>query len=406
MQQLDDVVIVDFLRTPMSKSSPQAPEKDVFYKIRADELLGMVTKEILKRNSFDPKNIDDFITGCAFPVCENWLYGGRHAVFTSELPITVPAMAIDRQCGSSMSALHIGAMEIMTGNAQAVLIGGMEHMTRVPMDLVKNPGVKINEKLFDHAKYPEYTQYELEIGFSMIQTAQNLHEQTGITREEMDTWSKGSHDKAAAAIDEGYFNGEILPITVELPDGTQKVVSSDQSVRKNSDIEGMKKLPLVSKGLKKEAQITPGNASPLNAGAGCALIMSAKAANQWGLKPLAKIRSMAWAGVKPALMGTGPIPASRLALKRAGLQVDEIDFWEINEAFAVVAINACRELNIPPERINAKGGAIALGHALGLTGIRLVGTLARILKAHNKKLGLATPCIGGGQGTATIIERV
>lgn len=405
MNNFEEVVIVDFLRTPQSKSSPQNPDRDVFINYRADELLGLVTKQLIKRNKLDPKMIDDFITGCAFPVSENWLYGGRNAVFTSELPFTVPAMAIDRQCASSMSAFHIGTMEIQTGNAKCVLIGGMEHMTRIPMDFVKNTAVKVNEKLIDFAHHPQYKPYELDIGFSMIQTAQNLHEQTGITREEMDRWAKNSHDKALKAQQEGFFDGEIMPIEVELPDKTKKIINTDQCVRK-SELEAMKKLPPVSKGLKKEAQITAGNSSPLNAGAGCMLLMARKTAEQMGFKPIAKVVSMSWAGVIPSLMGTGPVPSAKMALQRASLTVNDIDFWEINEAFAVVALNASRELNIPLDKINVKGGAIALGHALGLTGIRLIGTLARILQKENKKFGLATPCVGGGQGTATIIERI
>lgn len=405
MKMLQDAVIIDFLRTPMSRSSTVNPEKDIYAKFRADELLGIVVKELIKRNNLNPKDIDDMLTGCAFPVGENWLYGGRNPVFTSDLPIEVPGMAIDRQCASSMSCLHTAAMEIMTGFSDIVLACGMEHMSRVPMDFSKNPGVVLNNKLIDYTNYPQFKKYGLDVGFSMIQTAQKLHEITGISREEMDAWAKRSHDMAVKAIDEGFFVGEILPIEVELADGTKQIIKEDVSVRRNTNLDAMKKIPVVSKGLTKEPQITAGNASPLNAGAGTMLVMSEKKAEILGLKPLAKIISMSWSGVDPSIMGTGPVPAAKKALHKAELNIDDIDFWEINEAFAVVALNAIRELKLDPNKVNVKGGAIALGHALGLTGIRLVGTLARILQKEKKTYGLATPCVGGGQGAATIIMR-
>ncbi|MBD3352333.1 MAG: acetyl-CoA C-acetyltransferase [Candidatus Lokiarchaeota archaeon] len=406
MKELNEVVIVDFLRTPMSRSSTHTPEKDIFLNYRADELLGMVIKKLIERVGINPSLIDDMITGCAFPVGENWLYGGRNPLFLSELPYTIPAMAIDRQCASSMSSVHIGTMEIMTGNADIILACGMEHMTRVPMDFTKNTAVVLNEDLIDYKNHPEYKKYDLKTGFSMIQTAQKLHEISGITREEMDEWALRSHNKAIAALDGGFFNDEILPIEVKQNEKQIKLVEYDQSIRRNSKLEIMKKLRPVSKGITQDPQITAGNSSPLNAGAGAAILMSKKKAIELGLSPLAKIVSMSWAAVDPSIMGTGPVPASQKALKRANLRVDDIDYWEINEAFAVVALNTIKELTINPEKVNVKGGAIALGHALGLTGVRLVSTLARILQKEGGTYGLATPCVGGGQGTATILERL
>jgi len=404
MTKLREVVIVDYLRTPMSRSRPNDPERDVLHTIPADNLLSIILKEVISRAKFDPADINELITGCANQVKENFLYGGRHPVFLAALPETVAAMAIDRQCGSSMSSVHIGAMEIMTGNSDIVIACGMEHMTRIPRG---SEFVIRHEELTDTEQFPEQAKYDLKNGFSMLQTAQKLWEQNiDITREDMDQWSLASHEKAIKARDEGFFDGEILPIEGTLPDGTKKMIRYDQSMRGGSTMEVMGNLRLVSKGINNDPQITPGNSSPLNAGAGCCVLMSRIRAEELGIQSMAKIRSIAWAGVNPSVMGQGPVPASKKALARAGLKGDDIDFWEINEAFAIVPLYAMKMLGISPEKVNVKGGAIALGHPLGLTGVRLVGTLARILQIENGKLGLATACIGGGQGVATIIEKV
>ncbi len=222
----------------------------------------------------------------------------------------------------------------------------------------------------------------------------------------MDKWSLQSHERAIKARDDGFFDAEILPIDGTLPDGTKKIIKYDQSMRGGSTLEIMSKLRLVSEGIDKNPQITAGNSSPLNAGAGCCVLMSRNLAEKLQIQPLAKIRSIGWAGVNPGVMGQGPVPASKKALKRAGLKVEDIDFWEINEAFAIVPLYAKKVLGISPEKINVKGGAIALGHPLGMTGMRLVGTLARILQIEQGNYGLATACIGGGQGVATIIEKI
>ena len=404
MVELREVVIVDYLRSPISRSRPNAPERDVLHKIQADILLSMTIKEILSRAKFDPSEIDELITGCANQVKENFLYGGRHPVFLSALPDTVAGMGVDRQCGSSMSSIHIGAMEIMTGNSDIVIAGGMEHMTRIPRgtDLTIR-----HEELTDTEKYPEQAKYDLKNAYSMLQTAQKLWEQNpDITREDMDRFSINSHEKAIKARDEGFFDGEILPVEGTLPDGMKRLIKYDQSMRGGSTLETMAGLRLVSTGINKDPQITPGNSSPLNAGAGCVVLMAKKRAEELRIKPMAKILSIAWAGVNPSIMGSGPVPASKKALAKAGLKVDDIDFWEINEAFAIVPLYAMKMFGIPPEKINVKGGALALGHPLGMTGMRLVGTLARILKIENGKFGLATACIGGGQGVATVIENI
>jgi acetyl-CoA C-acetyltransferase len=376
----------------------------VFHEIPADILLSMVIKELISRAKFDSSDIDEVITGCANQVKENFLYGGRHPVFLGELPITAAAMGVDRQCGSSMSSVHIGAMEIMTGNSDIVLACGMEHMTRIPRgtDLTLR-----HTELGDNDKFPNHAIYDLTTGFSMLQTAQQLWEQNpDITRQNMDQWSLSSHERAIQARENGFFDNEILPIEGTLPDGGKKIIKYDQSMRGGSTMETMANLRVVSTGINKEPQITAGNSSPLNAGAGCAVLMSRTRAEELGIKPMGSIKSIAWAGVNPGVMGQGPVPASKKALKQAGLQVEDIDFWEINEAFAIVPLYAMKMLNILGEKVNVNGGAIALGHPLGMTGVRLVGTLARILQAEGGKLGLATACVGGGQGVATIIEKI
>ena len=404
MTELKEVVIVDYLRTPMSRSRPTQPERDVFHEIPADILLSLVIKEIISRAKFDLSDIDEVITGCANQVKENFLYGGRHPIFLGELPVTAAAIGVDRQCGSSMTSIHIGTMEIMTGNSEIVFACGMEHMTRIPRgtDLTQR-----HTELGDKDKFPNHAKYDLKTGYSMLQTAQQLWEQNpDITREDMDRWSINSHNRAIKARDDGFFDGEILPIEGNQPDGSKKLIRYDQSIRGGSTLETMTNLPLVSTGINKEPQITAGNSSPLNAGAGCCVLMSRNRAEDLGIKPLVKIISMGWAGVSPGVMGQGPVPASKKALIQAGLKVEDIDFWEINEAFAIVPLYAMKKLKIPAEKVNVKGGAIALGHPLGMTGVRLVGTLARILIKERGKLGLATACVGGGQGVATIIEKI
>jgi acetyl-CoA acyltransferase len=233
-------------------------------------------------------------------------------------------------------------------------------------------------------------------------TAEKLCAQSGFTKEEMDRWGVRSHQLAYKAQQEGFFKGEILPIEAEQGDGKMMVVEKDQAVRGDTTLEGMKDL---KPAFKPDGVITAGNSSPLNAAATSMILMSKEVARKKGIKPMATIRSIGFAGVDPTIMGAGPVPASRRALKSAGLEVKDIDYWEINEAFAIVPLYCIKELDINPERVNIMGGGLAIGHPLGATGIRLVGTLSRILNAKNARYGLANACVGGGQGVATILER-
>ncbi len=395
------VVIVDYLRSPFSRSRPKEPERDKFNPLRMDQVSAMLIEKIIERTCVDAKEINEVIAASAFGVWEQWTYGGRSIVMLAKLPVEVPAFFVDRQCGSSMTAIHVGTMEIMTGNADIVIATGMEHMTHVPMG--ENPYINPPAVLIEKE---EYRRYEMEVGFVMGFTAERLFKEAAekykLTKDDMDGWSLRSHQLATKAQQEGYFNGEILPIPVTYPDGTTEIIDKDLSVRPDTTIDKIRNLPpaFVEGGV-----ITAGNSSPLNAGASCVMLASEERAKALGLEPLATIKSIGWAGVHPAVMGKGPVPASRVALKRAGLEVKDIDFWEINEAFAIVTLWCIKELGVDPDKVNTKGGAIAIGHPLGATGARLVGTLARILNMEGGRYGLATACIGGGQGVATIIEK-
>lgn len=397
MGENNDAYLVNYKRTAFSRSRPNDPERDVFNSIRMDEALAKLIDNSAEETGIKKEEIEDVIVGCALQADENWTYGGKHPALLSSLPVSVPSMAIDRACSSSLNALSIGAMEIMTGNAEIVLAGGMEHMTHVPLG--NNDHIKPNIKLLVR---PEYQKYDMNTGYSMGLTAEKLASLKGIGRDEMDEFSLNSHLRAARARDSGFLSGEILPIEVE-KDGEIATVDTDQSIRDGASINQMKKL---SPAFKSDGVITAGNSSPLNAGATLNMLMSKKKVDEYGLEPLARVVSMGWAAVPPSIMGEGPVPASRKALNRAGLSVDDIDFWEINEAFAVVVLNAIKELNIDPERVNVNGGAIAIGHPLGATGGRLAGTLVRTLRDRKKDLGMATLCVGGGQGYSVIFERV
>ncbi len=398
---MEEAVIVDYLRSAFSRSRPREPERDVFNSLRMDDVAAMLIKQLIKRTGIKPEEINDVLTGTAMPLREQWLYGGRLITFLAELPFNVPAQGTDRQCASSMSTIHQGAMEIMLGYSDIVISCGIEHMTHIPALGGGAPGqvpVEPNPGLLKET----YKKYDLLTAANMGLTAEKLFAQTDFTREDMDKWSLRSHQMAAKALEEGYFKGEIMPIEADQADGTKRVIDRDMSIRGDTSMEVLADL---QPAFKPDGQITAGNSSPLNAGATAILMMSKKKAKEYNLKPMAKIISMGWAGVDPTIMGLGPIPASRMALEHAGMEVKDIDFWEINEAFAIVTINTIKELGIDPDKVNVKGGAVAIGHPLGATGTRLVGTTARVLEWENGRLGLATACVGGGQGAATIIER-
>lgn len=396
-----EAVVAGYLRTAQSRARPNDPGRDWFHTLRADDLLSTLLPELLKRTGLAPKEVEDFITGGSNGVGENWTYGGRLPIFLSNFSETIAAKFVDQQCGSSMAAVHIGAMEIMLGYADIVVAAGMEHMTRVPMGQAwrEDGHVRLNMRLFEDE---QYSHWDLRNAMNMGFTAEKLFSLRDFSREELDQWAKTSHDLAVKAQKEGFFGDEILPIEAEQSDGAVMTVKKDQAVRENVSLDGLSQLKPAFKG---NGVITAGNSSPLNAGASSMVLMSKEKAREKGIRPLATIRSIGFAGVDPTIMGVGPVPATKRALKSAGLDVEDIDYWEINEAFAVVVLNCIKELGLDPNRVNVKGGGVAIGHPLGATGCRLVGTLARILNKNNARFGCANACCGGGQGVATIIER-
>jgi len=410
-----EVYIVDYLRSAFSRSRPKQPERDVFNKIDMPAVAAELVKTMINRTGIDPKEVGDVVTGCTMQMKENWLYGGRVVTLLAELPVEVPAQGSERVCISGMSAMHQCAMEIMLGYSDITIACGLEHMTHLPLQMDLNPHLGVSPTLMGRGDLVE--KYDLFTAISMGLTAEKLFakykDELGWTKRELDEWSVRSHERAAKAVKEGYFRngdgypdkreGEILPIEVEQADGSKKVIDVDQSIRFDTTLEACESLPPA---FKPDGVITAGNSSPLNAGATAMILMSKEKVKELGLEPMARIVSLGWAGVEPSVMGEGPVPASRKALKMAGLEVKDIDFWEINEAFAVVTLFAIKKLGLDPERVNIKGGAIAIGHPLAASGIRLTGTLARILEIEGARYGCATLCGGGGQGGATIIERV
>ena len=398
---MKEVVIVGYLRTAQSRSRPNDPARDWFCKMRGDELLAKLLPELIKRTGIDAKEIDDFIVGCATAVGEQWGYGGRFPIFLANLPETIPAKLVDQQCGSSLAAIQIGFMEIAQDFADIVMVGGYEHMTRVPMGgfTIDRGLIAPNMSLFTD---PALQKWDMMTTMNMGLTAEKLFAQTDYTKEDMDRWGTRAHQLAAKAQADGFFDGEIFPIEAEQDDGTVMKVDKDQAVRADATYEGMVDL---KPAFKKDGVITPGNSSPLNAAATSMLLMSKETAKKKGIKPMATIRSIGFAGVDPTIMGEGPVPASKMALEKAGLKASDVDFWEVNEAFCIVALNCIKKLGLDPERVNVMGGGTAIGHPLGATGIRLTGTLARILEEKGGRYGCSNACVGGGQGVAAIIER-
>jgi acetyl-CoA acetyltransferase family protein len=392
----DDVYLVYYKRTAFSKSKPSEPEKDVFNSIRMDQALAYLIKDCISTTAINPIQIDDLIIGCALQIDENWAFGGRHPLLLAGLPVEVPSYMVDRQCASSLQAIGAGAMEIMSGNSDVVIAAGMEHLTHVPM--VNNPHVRPNFSLLGS----QFKKYDMATAYSMGMTAEKLASQRSISREAMDEFSLESHLLASKALKRGYFKDEILPIEVEWG-GKKIVVDQDQSIRSDAKLEQMQKLAPV---FSPNGVITAGNSSPMNAGASLVMLMSERKMNEYGLKPLTKIISIGWAGVDPSIMGEGVVPATRKALAKAKLKPQDIDLWEINEAFAVVVLNAMKELDeIPREKVNPNGGAIAIGHPLGASGARLAGTLSRMLNQTKNTRGVATLCVGGGQGYSVVFEK-
>lgn len=375
-----EVVVVDGVRTPIGRAN-----KDGYYKdIRADDLGVMCVRRLLERNrKLDPAAIEDVVWGCANQSGEQGLNLGRMIALLAGLPVEVAGTTVDRQCGSSLQAINFAAYEIMCGAGDVVIAGGVEQMSRVPM----GSGLLPNPKLLD--LFPPDM-------FVMGLTAERLAAMHGITREQADRFSLRSHQRALAAREP--FKEEIVPVRL-----AAGLVDLDQGPRVDTSME---RLAALKPSFKPDGQVTAGNSSQISDGAAAVLMMSAERARALGVWPMARIRATAVAGVRPEIMGWGPVPATHKALARAGLKLGDIDLIEINEAFAAQVLACNTDLGIDENRLNVNGGAIALGHPLGCSGARLMVTLTHEMRRRGAKLGLATMCIGTGQGIATVVEQV
>jgi acetyl-CoA acyltransferase len=387
-----EAVIVAGARTPVGKA-----KKGTLANVRPDDLGALVVKETLRRAGNYDGNIDDIIFGCAMPEAEQGLNMARNIGALAGLPHDVPAITINRYCSSGLQSIAYAAERIMLGHSDTIIAGGAESMSLVPMmGHVVRPNVRLAEEA------PQYY-------MSMGHTAEQVAMKYGVSREDQDAFAVRSHQKAAAAIKEGKFEEEIVPVEVTVrtvgPDNklVEKTVlfSQDEGVRANTNMEVLSSL---RPAFAVNGTVTAGNSSQTSDGAAAVLVMDREKAESLGLKPLAKFRSFAVAGVPPEVMGIGPVAAIPKALKLAGLELSDIGLIELNEAFASQAIQVIRELGLNEEIVNVNGGAIALGHPLGCTGTKLTLTLIHEMKRRNIQFGLVTMCIGGGMGAAGVFE--
>jgi acetyl-CoA acyltransferase len=384
-----NAVIVDTVRTPMGRS-----KNGVFRYTRAEKLMAHLLEQILMRApQLDPHDIDDVIIGCVKQTKEQGFNIARSAAIIAGIPFNVPAQTVNRLCGSSMQAIHDASMAIKAGLGDVYIIGGVEHMGHVPMNYELDFAPELNIKVANNSA-------------NMGLTAEQLAEEYDISRELQDEFAFQSHTKAHAATVNGGWDNEIVPTLGHLGDGTIALITEDEVIRGGCTLESLSKLSPVFD--LQAGTVTAGNASAMSDGASAMLIMSESKAKELDLKPRARIVSQAVSGCAPARMGLGPVEATKKALTKAGINVHDIDLAEFNEAFSAQALSCIKELGMIDDlnKINIKGGAIALGHPLGCSGSRITGTLLNNLEQQNKKIGLATMCIGFGQGIATIIEIV
>ena len=395
-----EAVIVSAVRTPIGRAN-----KGVLKDVRSDDLAAIAVKSALERvPNLDRSLIEDVIIGCAFPEGEQGMNLARLVGALAGIPETAGGVTVNRFCASSLQAVNMAAQNIMLGLGDAFVAGGVENMSRVPMGGFNpsfNPRlVKPREGEKVDSPYPPI---ELEYGYwsyiPMGLTAENLAREYNISRVEQDAFALRSHRRAIAATESGVFAREIVP--VPLPNGS--LMEIDEGPRRDTSME---KLAALEPAFTKGGTVTAGNSSPLNDGAAAVVLMSAEKARDLDITPLAKVLTMAVAGVRPDIMGIGPVPAMKKVLQRAGMQLGDIDIIELNEAFAAQSLSVVKAMGIDEEKLNPHGGAIALGHPLGCSGARIIATLINDLQTHDKTFGIATLCIGGGQGLATIIERM
>lgn len=389
-----EVVIVSAVRTPVGKFGGALAD------LSAVDLGSLVIKEALKRAEIQPQQVDEVIFG-------NVLQAGlgqnpaRQAAVKGGIPVEASAFTVNKVCGSALKCVELAAQAIIAGDAEVVVAGGMESMSNAPYVTsakarwgLRMGDAQLTDVMVKDGLWCAFNDYHMGI------TAENVAEEFGVTRQVQDQTAYGSHAKAVEAIESGAFKSEILPITIKSKKG-ETVVDTDEGPRKGLTLES---LATLKPAFKKDGTVTAGNASSINDGAAALVIMSADKAKELGIKPLAKIVSYASAGVDPSIMGIGPVPATRKALAKANLEIKDLDLIEANEAFAAQWCAVGEQLGLDPEKINVNGGAIALGHPIGASGARILVTLLYAMQARKLKRGLATLCIGGGQGTAIIIE--
>ena len=382
-----EVIIVEGVRTPVGRRN------GVLKDIRPDDLSALTLKELVNRAGIDPALVDDVIWGCVTQAGEQAGDIARVAALIAGFPIEVPGTTIDRQCGSSQQAVHFAAQAILAGDMDVVIAGGVESMSRVPM----GSNYKGAEEPFSPNLRSKYEM--IHQGLS----AERISEKYGFTREVLDQFSLESHQKALKAQEEGYFSREIFPIEVKLPDGTTAVIKDDSGPRKGTSLEALAGLRT---SFKEDGVIHAGNSSQISDGSAALLLMSREKAEELGLKPRFRVHTRVVVGSDPTLMLTGPIPATQKALEKSGLSIDDIDVFEVNEAFAPVTLAWLNETGADPAKLNPNGGAIALGHPLGGSGARLMVTMMHELERTGGRYGLQTMCEGHGMANATIIERL
>lgn len=399
---INEVVIVDAVRTPIGRY------KGALKNVRPDDLGATVVKALLERHSkLPPKEIEEVIMGNANGAGEENRNVGRMAALLAGLPVTVTGTTVNRLCGSGLDAVNMAARAIMVGEGEVFIAGGTESMTRAPFVMAK-PDVDFprgNRELFDTTIGWRLINHKLADMYgtdSMPQTAENVAKEYHIRREDQDRFAYGSQQKAKQAMDNNRFKEEIVPVTYYDRKGNFHTIKSDEHPRPETSLEKLGTLKPIFEG----GTITAGNASGVNDGASALLLMSAKKAKALGLKPLARYVASAQAGLEPRIMGLGPIEATHKALKRAGLSVKDLDLVELNEAFASQSLQCINQLQLNPDLVNVNGGAIAFGHPLGASGARILTTLIHEMKKRHAKHGLATMCIGVGQGIATIVENI
>jgi acetyl-CoA acetyltransferase family protein len=386
---MTDAVIVDAIRTPVGRRGGMLRDH------HPADLAAAVLRALVERNDLDPAMVDDVILGCLTQTGEQAINLARFAALGAGFPESVPGTTVDRQCGSAQQAAHFAAQGVMAGAYDVAIAGGVESMTRVPMwsnigDRSEPYGSRFRER------------YGLGSGGFIDQgvSGEIVADRWEITREELDALALESHRRAARATDEGRFAGEILPVTVSTEDGDVQV-TADEGIRRDTSLEALANLKPV---FRDNGKLTAGSSSQMSDGAAAVLVMSERRAAELGLRPRARFHTFALAGVDPVEMLTGPIPATRKALERSGLSIDDIELFEVNEAFASVPIAWMRETGADPERVNVNGGAIALGHPLGCTGARLMTTLVNEMERRGARFGLQAMCEGGGTANATILE--